>query len=89
VNVVAVSQKPMLEFRTASDWQNWLKGAPSQTGVRLRLRKKSSTKSGLTYPEALDVALCCRDSATQARPVHRDARAWRHDPPAGATSQRR
>ena len=58
VTVVVVSQKPVLEFRTAADWRDWLDGAPSQSGVRLRLRKKSSTKPGLTYAEALDVALC-------------------------------
>jgi uncharacterized protein YdeI (YjbR/CyaY-like superfamily) len=55
---VAVAEKPVFDFRTAADWQDWLEGAPSPTGVRLRLRKKASTKPGITYAEALDVALC-------------------------------
>lgn len=34
------------------------RGFPSDDGVRLRLRKKLSKASGLTWSEALDVALC-------------------------------
>ena len=55
---MAVSLKPVLEFRTAGDWRDWLECASSPIGVRLRLRKKSSGKPGLAYAEALDVALC-------------------------------
>ena len=58
----AVSQKPVLEFETASEWLAWLEAAVeignSHAGVRLRLLKKSATKPGITYGEALDVALC-------------------------------
>ena len=55
---MAVARKPVLEFRTASEWRAFLEGAPSPDGVRLRLRKKSSPEPGLTYADALDVALC-------------------------------
>jgi uncharacterized protein YdeI (YjbR/CyaY-like superfamily) len=55
---MGVSEKPMLAFSTSVDWQHWLEHEAAPTGVRLRLRKKSCTKPGLTYAEALDVALC-------------------------------
>ena len=39
------------------DWEAWLLG-PRPGGVLLRLRKKATTEPGITYAEALDVALC-------------------------------
>jgi uncharacterized protein YdeI (YjbR/CyaY-like superfamily) len=36
----------------------WLAADPSPDGVRPRLRKKASHRPGITYQEALDVALC-------------------------------
>ncbi len=56
--MVAVDSKPVLEFDSVAEWEHWLECVASDGGVRLRLRKKSSTKPGPTYPEALDVALC-------------------------------
>ncbi|MGN6693520.1 MAG: YdeI/OmpD-associated family protein [Aquihabitans sp.] len=52
------AEKPVLSFVTASDWEAWLASDPDPAGVRLRLRKKGTTKPGITYAEALDVALC-------------------------------
>jgi uncharacterized protein YdeI (YjbR/CyaY-like superfamily) len=52
-----VSDKPLLEL-TVESWEEYLRGDPSVGGVRLVLRKKSSTKPGMTWSEALDVALC-------------------------------
>lgn len=43
---------------TVAEWDAYLSGAPSPDGVRLKLRKKSSSAPGITWSEALDVALC-------------------------------
>src|SRR6478609_1985640 len=50
--------KPELHVDTVADWEAWLGSGPDDGGVRLRLRKKASTRPGITYAEALDVALC-------------------------------
>ncbi len=54
----ANAEKPVVTVATVAEWESWLEENPDVDGVRLRLRKKRSTKPGITYPEALDVALC-------------------------------
>lgn len=56
--VVAHADKPILYVTAPEEWERWIEGDTTGGGVRLRLRKKSSTKPGITYAEALDVALC-------------------------------
>ena len=56
--MVAVIDKPVLIVDTIADWENFLETSPNHDGVRLRLRKKASSQLGITYPEALDSALC-------------------------------
>jgi uncharacterized protein YdeI (YjbR/CyaY-like superfamily) len=56
--VVAHADKPIELFTTPAAWEAWIEQATSADGVRLRLRRKSSTMPGITYDEALDVALC-------------------------------
>ena len=56
--VVAHADKPIVLFTSAAEWERWLENASDDTGLRLRLRKKSSKLPGITYAEALDVALC-------------------------------
>ena len=56
--MVSHAEKPELYFVSADDWERWLASDPDPEGVRLRLRKKATTKPGITYAEALDVALC-------------------------------
>ncbi|WP_106813853.1 YdeI/OmpD-associated family protein [Microbacterium timonense] len=56
--MVKHADKPILQVDTVTEWETWLESDPDPAGVRLRLRKKASTKPGITYPEALDVALC-------------------------------
>jgi uncharacterized protein YdeI (YjbR/CyaY-like superfamily) len=57
--VVAHADKPVLYTTTAQEWEQWIEAdTTGGGGVRLRLRKKSTTKPGITYAEALDVALC-------------------------------
>ena len=52
------TDKPELHVDTLADWEAWLSSDPDPIGVRLRLRKKATTLPGITYAEALDVALC-------------------------------
>jgi uncharacterized protein YdeI (YjbR/CyaY-like superfamily) len=55
--MVSFADKPVLDV-TVEGWEDYLAGTPSDGGVRLKLRKKSSTAPGMTWSEALDVALC-------------------------------
>jgi uncharacterized protein YdeI (YjbR/CyaY-like superfamily) len=55
--VSSFDDKPILDL-TIEQWQAYLEGSPSPDGVRLKLRKKTSSAPGITWSEALDVALC-------------------------------
>ena len=52
------SGKPILLFATLQDWEAWLEQNAAHDGVRLQLVKKNSSAPGISYAEALDVALC-------------------------------
>jgi uncharacterized protein YdeI (YjbR/CyaY-like superfamily) len=52
------ASKPELHLDTAAEWETWLESEPDPSGVLLRLRKKATTLPGITYAEALDIALC-------------------------------
>lgn len=56
-DVASFEEKPILDL-TLEEWEAYLVGAPSDAGVRLKLRKKTSKAPGITWSEALDVALC-------------------------------
>lgn len=56
--MVAASAKPELHVDTVEEWERWLESGPGPDGVRLRVRKTASRRPGITYAEALDVALC-------------------------------
>lgn len=56
--MVATSAKPELRVDSIEEWERWLESGPGPDGVRLRVRKASSSAPGITYAEALDVALC-------------------------------
>ena len=56
--MVATSAKPELRVDTVEEWERWLESDPGPDGVRLRVRKAGSIEPGITYAEALDVALC-------------------------------
>ena len=53
-----VTDRELLLFATAAEFEQWLAANLTHDGIRLQLRKKSSTKPGMLYAEALDVALC-------------------------------
>jgi uncharacterized protein YdeI (YjbR/CyaY-like superfamily) len=57
--MVSFADKVLLEFDSADEWERWLTEHGTDDGVRLKLRKRlSKLTAGITYDEALDVALC-------------------------------
>ncbi|WP_375383739.1 YdeI family protein [uncultured Microbacterium sp.] len=64
--------KPELHVETVGEWETWLSSDPDPNGVLLRLRKKAATRPGITYPEALDVALCWGWIDGQTQPLDAD-----------------
>ncbi|WP_344066605.1 YdeI/OmpD-associated family protein [Microbacterium pumilum] len=56
--MVAASPKPELHVDTVEEWERWLESDPGLDGVRLRVRKAASKRPGISYADALDVALC-------------------------------
>ena len=50
---------PIRAFRDAKAWESWLaKNHTAIDGIWMRIAKKASGKKSVTYPEALEVALC-------------------------------
>ncbi|WP_308796768.1 YdeI/OmpD-associated family protein [Agromyces silvae] len=56
--MVSFADKPLLGPLTVEEWETFLADDPPEGGVRLVLRKKTSSAPGIAYAEALDVALC-------------------------------
>ena len=57
--VTGNTAKPILYFPAQPGWEHWLlDNGASSPGVRLQLAKKASVLPGMSYAEALDVALC-------------------------------
>ena len=56
--MASVTDRALLLFATAAEFEAWLADNLTHEGIRLQLRKKASTKPGMLYAEALDVALC-------------------------------
>ena len=55
----ASADMPILSFKHAQDWATWLdKYHSTSPGVWLKLAKKASGATSVTYAEAVDVALC-------------------------------
>jgi uncharacterized protein YdeI (YjbR/CyaY-like superfamily) len=56
---VAQSDLPVLGFADAGAWESWLaQQHASSPGVWLKIAKKGSGATGVSYPEALEAALC-------------------------------
>lgn len=56
--MASFADKKLIGPLTADAWEAFLDDDPPADGIRLLLRKKNSLASGITYAEALDVALC-------------------------------
>jgi uncharacterized protein YdeI (YjbR/CyaY-like superfamily) len=65
--------KPVLFLPSAAAWESWLAENWSDSdGVRLQVRRKGSSLPGMTYAEALDVALCFGWIDTQSNSLNSD-----------------
>ncbi len=54
-----LSNLPIVLFKSASDWEQWLQANHTQPqGLWLKIAKKASGKASASYAEALDIALC-------------------------------
>jgi uncharacterized protein YdeI (YjbR/CyaY-like superfamily) len=56
--MVSFDAKPIRFFRSTDEWERFLESDPGDDGVRLQLRKRSSSAPGITWDDALEVALC-------------------------------
>lgn len=55
----AGEEVPVRAFKDAKAWESWLaKNQGDEKGVWMRLAKKNSGTKSITYPEALEIALC-------------------------------
>jgi uncharacterized protein YdeI (YjbR/CyaY-like superfamily) len=53
------SVAPIRAFKDAQAWDAWLtKNYDDEAGIWMRIAKKSSGTKSITYPEALEIALC-------------------------------
>jgi uncharacterized protein YdeI (YjbR/CyaY-like superfamily) len=56
--MVSFADKPILFFTSSDGFRDFLEADAPDGGVRLRLRKKTSSAPGITWQDAVDVALC-------------------------------
>lgn len=56
--MVSFADKPLVDVPSVEAWEQYLVEHGTDDGVRLKLRKKLSSAPGITYDEALEVALC-------------------------------
>ena len=55
---MAITDRELILFATPADFEKWIAANRDHEGIRVQLRKTKSTKPGMLYAEALDVALC-------------------------------
>ena len=55
---MSTPELPVEQFADAAAWERWLERHPESAGVWLKIAKKDAGIPSVTYPEALDVALC-------------------------------
>lgn len=56
--MVSFDAKPIHFFQSQAEWESFLENDPSDDGVRLQLRKRTSSAPGISWDQALEVALC-------------------------------
>ncbi|MDO7883699.1 YdeI/OmpD-associated family protein [Salinibacterium soli] len=56
--MVSFADKPLVDVGSVAQWEAYILEQGTDDGVRLKLRKKLSSAPGITYDEALEVALC-------------------------------
>jgi uncharacterized protein YdeI (YjbR/CyaY-like superfamily) len=73
---------PLVDPRTAAAWEAWLEEHHEDTpeGVRLRLFRKGVPEADLTYPEAVEIALCFGRIDGHVKRIDDTSRAQRFTP---------
>jgi uncharacterized protein YdeI (YjbR/CyaY-like superfamily) len=56
--VVAVNDKPLMHLPTEDAFAEFLESDPPDSGIRLQLLKKGDDRPGITWLQAVQVALC-------------------------------
>ncbi len=56
--MAAIADRPLLEFDTVAEWDEWIEQNQTHDGIRLRLRKKGSSLPGILHEESVTTALC-------------------------------
>lgn len=56
--MVAVNDKPLMHFPTEDAFAEFLEADPPDSGIRLQLLKKGDDRPGITWLQAVQVALC-------------------------------
>ena len=56
--MVAVNDKPLMHFPTEEAFADFLEADPPESGIRLQLLKKGDDRHGITWLQAVQVALC-------------------------------
>lgn len=56
--MVAVNDKPLMHFPTQDAFAEFLEAEPPDSGIRLQLLKKGDDRPGITWLQAVKVALC-------------------------------
>lgn len=55
----SLKETPIILFENQKKWETWLKKNHAESaGIWMRIAKKGAEISSVTYPDALDVALC-------------------------------
>jgi len=49
---------PVILFESEEEWSNWLEGNISEAGVWMRIAKKNSGVTSISYQQAVDIGLC-------------------------------
>jgi uncharacterized protein YdeI (YjbR/CyaY-like superfamily) len=69
------AELPIVEFGSRAEWAEWLsREQAASSGVWLKIARKDGGETSVSYPEALDVALCHGWIDGQKRPL--DDRFW-------------
>lgn len=70
-----MTKMKIIGFKSCRDFRLWLsKNHDQSDGIWLRIYKKDSGAATVTYPEAVDQAICHSWIDGQAK--HHDARSW-------------
>jgi uncharacterized protein YdeI (YjbR/CyaY-like superfamily) len=76
-----VTEREVLDVRTTADWQAWLeRNHAAATAIWVRLFNKNAPQPGMSYGEAVEIALCYGWIDSMARRFDEVSRIQRFSP---------